>query len=94
MAPRSHQAQSGDVVRSFDLANRSSKPQTGHKLPKMCFGSVPFLSYSSSVVMKQGQAAEAAKASGHILHIILCGGHLLHIRLGSGHCGGVGAQRS
>ena len=43
--------------------------------------------------MKQGQAAEAAKTSGHRLHIILCSGHLLHIILDSVHCGGVGAQR-
>ena len=94
MSPRNHQAPSRDVVRSFDLPNRSSQPQTEHKLPNINFASVPFLSYSSSMVMKQGQAAEAAKTSGHILHIILCSGHLLHIILGSGHCGGVGAQRS
>ena len=36
------------------------------------------------MVTKQGQAAEAANTSGHLLHIIL----------GRGHCGGVGAQRS
>ena len=84
MVPRSHQGRSRDVVRSFDLPKGPSQPQTDHKLPNMFFASVPFLSYSSAMVMKQGQAAEAAKTTGHILHIIL----------GSGHCGGVGAQRS
>ncbi len=84
MVPRSHQDPSRDVFRSFDLRNRPSQPQTDNKLPNINSAGVPFLSLSSSVVMKQGLAAEAAKTSGHILHIIL----------GSGHCGGVGAQRS
>ena len=94
MVPGSHRDPSRAVFRSFDLRNRPSQPQTDHKHPNISVAGVPFLSLSSSVVMKQGQAAEAAKTSGHLLHIILCSGHLLHIILGSGHCGGVGAQRS
>ena len=57
---------------------------TDYKPPDINVASVPFLSLASAVVMHQGQAAEAAKKSGQLLHIIL----------GSGHCGGVGAQRS
>ena len=94
MVPRSPIDPSRKVFRSFGLRHRLSQPQTDYKLPYTHSAGVPFLSLSSSVVMKQGQAAEAAKTSGHILHIILCCGHLLHIILGSGHCGGVGAQRS
>ena len=94
MVPRSHQHLPRDVFRSFDLRNRPPQPQSKYTLPSIQFAGVPFLSFLASVVMKQGQAAEAANTSGHILHIILCSGHLLHIILGSGHCGGVGAQRS
>ena len=94
MVAGSHQDPSRDVFRSFDLRIQPSQPPTNHTLPNNHVASVPVLSLSSSVVMKQGQAAEAAKTSGHILHIILCSAHILHIILGSGHCGGVGAQRS
>ena len=55
-----------------------------YKRPSINLAGVPLLSLSSSVVMKQGKAAEAAKTLVHLLHIIL----------GSGHCGGVSAQRS
>ena len=42
-----------------------------HKLPNIHVASVPFLSLASAIVMQQGQAAEAAKTSGHLLHIIM-----------------------
>ena len=67
MVPRSQQAPSRDVVRSFDLPSRPSQPQSGHKLPIHKNDSVPFFPYSSSRVMKKGPAAESSKTSKHTI---------------------------
>ena len=58
-------------LRSIDLRNRPSQPQTDHTLQNTSVASVPFLSLASAIVMQQGQAAEAANTSGNLLHIIL-----------------------